>query len=306
MAAVTSLITSELTVDPGSRATTTIRVRNSGQIVDRFTIDVLGDGASWITVDPTELSLFPGVEGTATVTAAPPRASLPRAGVYPFGVRVRSAEDPGGSSVEEGQATVTPFTSATADIAPRTSRGSRAARHRVTIVNAGNAPVEAVVTAVDPDLRLKFVVKPDRVVVGPDGQASIRVQVRVDDPFPFGQPRLRPFLVNVEPGQQVPIQLQGSMNQRSILPGWVPRVGAVAGAVVAIGIASLVFGLGPFAPKATPTPTPVDLAKVLASQEAAKDAKASAAAAKASAEAAQASAAAVKASAAAAQESAKA
>ena len=110
MSAVTSLSRNDPTVDPGGQAAIIVKIRNAGSIVDRFDVDVVGPSAGWARVDPPSLSLFPGVEGTVTITFAPPRASSPRAGVYPFGIRVRPAADPAGSTVEEGRISVTPFT----------------------------------------------------------------------------------------------------------------------------------------------------------------------------------------------------
>jgi hypothetical protein len=160
MSAVTSLSRADPTVDPGGQSAITIKIRNAGSIVDRFDVDVVGPSAGWARVDPPSLSLFPGVEGTVTITWAPPRASSPRAGVYPFGIRVRPAADPSGSTVEEGKITVTPFTSVAADIVPVTSRGSRTGRHQVVVANRGNASSEVAVTAEDPDARLRLMVQP--------------------------------------------------------------------------------------------------------------------------------------------------
>lgn len=254
MSAVATLSAVDLSVDPGSQAATTIRVRNTGSIVDRFDIDIVGPAAGWARADPAALSLFPGAEGSATIAFSPARASTPRAGTYPFGIRVRPAADPRGSTVEEGHVAVTPFTVAAADIAPQTSRGSRRGHHEVLVDNRGNAPVEVVVAAVDPDRRLQLAVTPERAVVPPEGRASFGVDVRVDDPFPFGPNRQRPFQVTVEPGRQAPIQLRGTLSQRPLLPGWLPPLGGLALAGVALAVAGFALGAGPFAPAATPSP----------------------------------------------------
>ncbi len=254
MSAVATLAPVDLTVDPGALGSTTIRVRNAGSIVDRFDIDVVGV-TGWVKVDPPSLSLFPGAEGTATITFSPPRASKPRAGSLPFGVRVRPAADPHGSTVEEGRVTVTPFSAVSADIAPQTSRGSRGSRHDVAVENHGNAPVEVVAVAVDPDRRLELTVAPGRAVIQPDERAGFGVAVRVDDPFAFGPRRPRPFQVNVAPGRQAPIQLRATLSQGPMLPGWIPPVGGLLVAALALGAVAFVAGLGPFAPKATPAPS---------------------------------------------------
>jgi len=255
MSAVTSLSRSDPTVDPGGQAAVTVKIRNSGSIVDRFDVDVVGPSAGWVRVDPTSLSLFPGVEGTVTITWTPPRASNPRAGVYPFGIRVRPAADPSGSTVEEGKISVTPFTSVAADIVPVTSRGSRVGRHQVVVANRGNASSEVAVTAEDPDARLKLSVQPPRSVVAPDAKVAFGVRVEVDDPFPFGPERQRPFQVSVTAGRQAPIALRGVLTQRPALPGWIPPVAGVVGLVALLSIGAFLAKAGPFAPEATPTPT---------------------------------------------------
>ena len=255
MSAVTSLSRNDPTVDPGGQAAVTVKVRNAGSIVDRFDVDVVGPSVGWVRVDPPSLSLFPGVEGTVTITWEPPRASNPRAGTYPFGIRVRPAADPAGSTVEEGRITVTPFTNVAADIVPVTSRGSKVGKHQVIVANRGNASSEVAVTAEDPDARLKLAVQPPRAVVAPDAKVGFGIRVEVDDPFPFGPEKQRPFQVSVAAGRQTPIALRGTMTQRPGLPGWIPPVAGVAGVVALLAIGAFVFKAGPFAPEATPSPS---------------------------------------------------
>jgi hypothetical protein len=255
MSAVTSLSRNDPTVDPGGQAAVTVKIRNAGSIVDRFDVDVVGPTVGWVRVDPTSLSLFPGVEGSVTITWEPPRASSPRAATYPFGIRVRPAADPAGSTVEEGRISVTPFTSVAADIVPVTSRGSRVGKHQVVVANRGNASSEVAVTAEDPDARLKLAVQPPRAVVAPDAKVGFGIRVEVDDPFPFGPDRQRPFQVSVAAGRQTPIALRGTMTQRPMLPGWIPPVAGIVGVVALLGIGAFIFKAGPFAPEATPTPS---------------------------------------------------
>ena len=245
MSAVTTLSRTDPTVDPGGQAAITITIRNTGAIVDRFDVDVVGPAAGWVRVDPPSLSLFPGVEGSATITFAPPRASTPRAGLHPFGIRVRPAAEPAGSSVEEGKISVTPFTAVAADVVPQTSRGSRVGRHQVVVANRGNAPSDVVVNAIDPDRRLKLDVQPPRAVVAPDDRIEFGVRVQVDDPFPFGAARQRAFQVSVEPGRQEPILLRPTLNQLPMLPGWIPPVAAAVAIVAVLGIGSFLAKAGP-------------------------------------------------------------
>ena len=117
---------------PSSRAqaaTVEVRVRNTGTVVDEFTLDVLGDAAGWAAVEPPVLSLFPGAEGTANVVFRPPRvgddARRARAvrAPRPLARGPRRVGGRGGDSVEVG-AFLDPF----AELVPRTSRGSQLRR----------------------------------------------------------------------------------------------------------------------------------------------------------------------------------
>ena len=138
---------------------------------------------------------------------------------------------------------------------PVTSRGSRTGRHQVVVANRGNASSEVAVTAEDPDARLRLMVQPPRSVVAPDAKVAFAIRVDVDDPFPFGPERQRPFQVSVTAGRQAPIALRGVLTQRPGLPGWIPPVAGIIGIVALLSIGAFLAKAGPFAPEATPTPS---------------------------------------------------
>ena len=215
---------------PGSQSTALVRVRNAGKVVDQFTLEVLGDAAAWSAVDPPTVSLFPGAEGTATVTFSPPRSPATRAGVLPFGLRVESKEDPAGSTVEEGTLEIAPFTSVSAEIVPRTSRGSTAATHDLALDNRGNVPLDAALTAVDADRLLDFEIRPPSLLVEPGAAVFAKVRVKPKRTFWRGPAVVRPFQLTVAAADASPVVLDGSILQTPILPPWTFR--AVAMAVV--------------------------------------------------------------------------
>jgi hypothetical protein len=246
VAVIATLAPAVLAVDPGGQVSLTVRVRNQGAIVDRFALTVVGPLARWARAEPDALSLFPGQEGEARITFAPPREPFPRAGTFPFGVRVKAEADPAGVAVEEGKVTLGPFTDAAAEIVPATSRGGRTGRHEVHVDNRGNAPVEVVIGAVDPDRLVDFQVQPDRFVIGPGerGGSSIRASVR--DTFFLGSKVPHPFNVEVRPGRSPTIQLRATMIQGPLLPSWLPVAGGLAvAALVAVFAFTRITGSPP-------------------------------------------------------------
>jgi hypothetical protein len=256
------LLTSRVSVRPGELATVTIRVTNTGRIVDEITLEPLGDAAAWMSVAPASLALFPGALGQAQITFAPPRGTTPTAGTYPFAVRVRSREDRSFSYVAEGRAEVAALMDVTARMGPRTSLGGRrsqAGTHRIEIDNGSNTPAVVQVAAADADERMTFVLEPDMVTIPPGGRSTVRLRARAKQRLWNGQPAAIPFQVVVTPQGAPPIQLDGGMTQRpTIIPGLIPLAGLAAAGAVALGVASQTI----LQPAAQPTTPPASQATV--------------------------------------------
>ncbi|MEI7744328.1 MAG: hypothetical protein WCK58_11355 [Chloroflexota bacterium] len=240
MGASVQLVTLALAVEPGQSTSVEIKVRNTGSVVDEFALDVLGDSAAWATVEPPVISLFPGAEGVAKAVFAPPRVASTPSGAIPFGLRARSREDPAGSAVEEGTVTVGAFSEPYAELAPRTSRGSSAGSHDLALDNRGNARLSAEIEATDADRALRFDVKPPALVVEPGMASFARIRVMPAKRFWRGQPKTRPFQLYVKPEGGVPIQLDGTLLQESVLPPWFLKALL---ALIALLILAIIFWL---------------------------------------------------------------
>lgn len=240
MGASLTLVTPSVTVEPGAEGVIEVRLRNTGAVVDEFTLDVLGDSAAWASVDPPTLSLFPDAEGTAKITFRPPRQATTPAGHVVFGLRALSREDPAGSVVEEGSVEVGAFVEPSAELVPRSSRGSGGATHEIAVDNRGNARLNAEIAGADADRLVRFDVNPPGLVVDPGGAAFAKLRVRPVRRFWRGQPKPRPFQVYVTPEGGRPIQLDGTLLQEAVLPPWFGR------AVLALLIALILLVLAWF------------------------------------------------------------
>ena len=239
MAGSVVITPSNVQVVPGAQTSATVKIRNTGTVVDQFSVSVLGTPTVWTTAVPAVLSLFPGAEGTIELHFAPPRTAEVGAGPVPFAVRVDASQDPDGSVVEEGDVDLLPFVEVQAKLTPRTSETKRKARHEVLVDNRGNSPVEAEIDASDPDEQLAFDVKP-RTVTVPAGQSvHVPVKVAAKKGFLRGTDKHRPFNVRVNVGQgHAPINLDGTLMQKPGLPRFiVPLVGAA----VVLALAALVL-----------------------------------------------------------------
>ncbi|MBD0691720.1 hydrolytic protein [Streptomyces sp. CBMA123] len=190
-----------LTVAPGGVATTTLTVRNDLDIVEAYTLEVVGDCAAWTTVEPARVSLFPGTSETVTVRLAPPRSPAARAGDFPLGIRVLPTERPELVTVPETTVTVTPFHELQAALAPRRRRGWLRGRYRASARNLGNAPTTVVLTPGQAGEDLRFRATPERLQLAPGESGELRLQARARKLIWFGKPASWPFEVTVGPEQ---------------------------------------------------------------------------------------------------------
>lgn len=257
MPASVDLVQPALAVTPGGSVSTTIRLTNTGRIVDEFALDVLGDAASYATVDPPRLPLFPNASGEATITFRPLRAALPAAGSVPYGVRVRAREDRAFSYVVEGTLQVGVVMDVGAHLSPRTSVASRlgqSARHRVEVVNGSNTTAVVRLAAADADERLTFRIEQPVLSIPPGGRATTSVTVRGRARMVTGAQAMLPFQVTVAADGAMPVTLDGTFTQRSTLIGGTSQIIAL---VAVVGVAGVLATQAlPLLSPPAPSPTP--------------------------------------------------
>ncbi|MFF2534275.1 COG1470 family protein [Streptomyces cyaneofuscatus] len=184
-----------VTVSPGGTATTPLTVRNDGDIVEAYTLEVVGDCAAWSTVEPARVSLYPGTSETVTLTFAPPRSHEVKAGETPLAVRVLPAEHPESVVVPEGTVTVEPFHELRTELEPRRRRGWLGARFRTAVQNKGNTPVDVAFTGKQAGEELRLGFTPGQKRLEPGESAEIRLKVRAAKLIWFGEPVTWPFEV---------------------------------------------------------------------------------------------------------------
>jgi hypothetical protein len=247
MGATASLSQASLAVDAGGEAGLDLQIKNTGTIVDEFTIEILGPTKPWVTIEPPTISLFPEASGTVHIGFRPPRQPTTAAGITPFGVMVHSSEDPGHSAVEEGALHIAPYLEPSAELIPRTSRGSRGGHHEVAIDNRGNVAFDADLIGQDPDRLVGFEFEPPTVSIDPGTAGFAKVKVKPAQTFWRGPSKSRAFQLEVKPHAetQAPLLVAGTMLQEAILPPWFLRAVLTALALLVAAILLWLFVLQP-------------------------------------------------------------
>ena len=224
-----------LRLDPGGSGTVTIRVRNTGSVVDEIRLELLGEPARWGSVVPASLRLFPGTQGEAVVTFQPPRASRPRAGTIELRIGLTSQQRPAASVEHSLRLEVAPFDDMTTALDPRFGSTKAEFNSSIRVANRGNRPIEPLITASDPHNGLALTVQPDRLHIEPEAEAIARLTARPHRRIWLGHQRSYPFDVVVQARDVAPRTLDGRLDQLPLLPRWVPGLAIVALALVLAG-----------------------------------------------------------------------
>ncbi|MFH9727622.1 hydrolase [Streptomyces sp. NPDC017254] len=242
----TSLDPAEVTVEPGARAGARLRVRNTGDTVEEYRLSLVGKPSGWSRIEPDVLRLYPGSEGTAEISFAPPRSSDVEAGPLAYGIRVDPRENSGARDVVEGRLTITPFTETRAELLPPALLGRFRGRARIAVDNLGNTPLTASLVARDEANRLTFDVRPNAVQIAPGRAAFGELVVRPQAVRWTGAEEQHRFTVAVRrAGDDSALDLEATFDQRPVFGNWLVVVG---GLVLTAVIAFVVLWFN-FSPK---------------------------------------------------------
>ncbi|MFJ4331996.1 MULTISPECIES: RICIN domain-containing protein [unclassified Streptomyces] len=216
----TSLEPASATVDPGSSTRVRLRVRNTGDVVDEYRFEPVGDVAPWTTVEPQTLRLYPGTTGTVELTFAPPRTPDAVAGPNPYAVRIVPTEHPDAVTVPEGNLTITSFTEVRAELVPPTVKGRFRGRPRLAVDNLGNTKVTASIAGSDHGDHLSYEVRPGNVQIEPGRAAFVETTLKPKQIIWFGAKEERPYTLAVRRSGVDPTEIEGTYVQRGFLPRW--------------------------------------------------------------------------------------
>ncbi|MEU9469149.1 RICIN domain-containing protein [Streptomyces avermitilis] len=216
----TSLEPASTTVDPGGRTTVRLRLRNTGDVVDEYRFEPVGDVAPWTTVEPQTLRLYPGTTGTVELTFAPPRSPDAAAGPNPYAVRITPTEYPEATTVPEGNLTITPFTEVRAELVPPTVKGRFRGRPKLAVDNLGNTRLTASVSGSDNGDHLSYDIHPGSVQIEPGRAAFVKATLRPRQIIWFGSKEQRPYVLAVQRSGAKPQPVEGTYVQRGFLPRW--------------------------------------------------------------------------------------
>ena len=229
----------ELEAEPGSECICEVEVHNQGTIVDECRLAIAGETTGWSRVEPAVLRLLPNTSGTARLAFRPPRSPEVRSGPAGFVLTATSTVHPEVTSSAAGAVTVAPFTELSATLVPQVSESTGAAVHTVEVDNQGNAPVRVAIRVVDPDDVLSIDLDESSLVVQPGQRATSHIRVAARRRGERRDGARRAFQVALLPAQGGRILLEGAFVALARPPSWLMRHRLQVAAVCALGLVAL-------------------------------------------------------------------
>lgn len=228
------------TVNPGDQVEFSLTLQNLGNIVDVFTIDADGIDPSWIQLETTSVSLFPGDKVSNKIFVNVPKDSSALAQTYNCNVKVTSRKDPSDFAEASLEFSIEAFYSLSASIEPQRSSGA-VGEFTITLVNDGNADIVCYLEGSDPDSACRYIFEPRAPEVKAGETTTVSAKVEPGN-RPLRFPALRyhlTFEVNPRQDTAAPITLQAEFDATPKLPKWaIPA--AIAGAVALVAVIAIV------------------------------------------------------------------
>ena len=196
-----SVETFELSVEPGSAASTSFTILNLGSVVDHFETSVEGIPAPWVPVLPPVVRLLPNEQREIQITFRPPRSPQSKAGPYPTIVRVASQDAPDQIARVRGTLAVGAYYQSALALIPSKQTGIAEGVFEVRLGNQGNADLTVGLEAADTEQGCRYAFEPPQAVVPAGGERSVPLRVRPKAPLPGDRERLYSFTVTARPAE---------------------------------------------------------------------------------------------------------
>ena len=197
---------------------------------------IAGEVAGWASIEPGDVWVAPGEERSLDLRFRLPRGAPGGVGAIPFTIRVLSDQEGEGGATAAGSLDVTGEAELALRLLPGTFRGTLSATTRVAVDNLGATPARAQLILEAP-ATAAVEADPDSLIIEPNSTAFAKIHVRPHKRLVSGAPKAHEFWVRMEPMGGARISAAGTMHQRSMVAGLLPKV--LAGLLVVVLLAGL-------------------------------------------------------------------
>lgn len=218
----------------GQSVQLTLSVANTADVIDAYSLRVYGLDAAWVSATPDRLSLFPGDIGQVTLDLSVPH-DFP-AGIRQISVHVQSENNPTDFALGTCSLLVADRPLVSLQLDPVTITGGKTAQFGMVVANQGNAAVNVVSDAIDPEELAEFEFQPAVMHLLPGEQQVVQATVTSKRPW-VGAPKVRVLTFRATAVGRA--ETIGTFVQRPRISRWVlSLIGLMAAAAVFAAVIS--------------------------------------------------------------------
>ena len=208
----------QLTIQPGSSATTKIVLLNQGPVVDHFRITVQGIPPGWLSGAPPTVRLMPGDQQEVSLTLRPERSARHRAGRYPITLKVTSQDAPAEAAELRLTLTLGAYSQFTSELFPLKIQAGQSGR--ITINNQGNTQETFNLKYQDRAGELAFKPPTSQLRVQEGQSATTEFTAAPKKRRWFGSPQTHAFNAQILAAGGESQTQPGEIVSRSLIPAW--------------------------------------------------------------------------------------
>jgi Carboxypeptidase regulatory-like domain len=177
---------------PGEDVVIMVEISNTDDVIRQVSVAVLGLDASWVTIEPATVTLFPEERGMAAVIVRLP-SGFP-AGRRQAAIEITDESDPGNPAIVEMALSIAPRDKVEIYLQPSQIITGRKASFSSSVVNKGNTTLTVSFVGSDPEGILTCETIPETITIHPGGEAVVRIEVKGKRPW-LGTPQVRPITI---------------------------------------------------------------------------------------------------------------
>ena len=217
-----SLSPENIQLNPGDSAEIAITVQNSSNVVDVFSLEVVGLDPSWYQLSLVQSSLFPGDKTECTLTISPPKVSASLAKDYPFAIKANSQKDPTQFTEHPAILDLSPFYAFGVSVRPQKDTNPKG-YYLIELSNSGNSDLNIEMSGSDQESLCRFLFDPQRPRVGPGETTEVELVVEPAKRPLKGRPR--PYRLTLtatsDPGTAEPQTIPAELDATARLPNFI-------------------------------------------------------------------------------------
>ena len=240
------LSSDRIVLEPGTKSQVIATIRNTGNVVEVFSVHIDGIDSSWYSLPVSSVSLFPGAKEEICIALVAPTGLASKSGTYEVSIKISSKRDPALMKSAMMQLELGSVASYDLDLIPKQQKG-RKGSYTIVITNTGNV---SDTFKLDPQGQdnagvCAYVLESDTVVVESGATKDIALTVIPKSKPLIGTSKNCAFCVNATSIAGEAKAVNGELECSAMLPKWAPyaiTAGAAALLLMVVLVVLLVSG----------------------------------------------------------------